>query len=94
MDDITVTDEAIVISDDVLEVIADETITRFEELTNKVKYQDYMMPWGKYQGYFIADVMLEDRVYFDWLLENVVDEEFKRALEFHKEAANENSNMC
>ena len=93
MDDFTVVmNDALM--NEVLEVMADETIAKFEELTNKVKYQDYMMPWGKYQGHFVADVMLKDRVYFDWLLENVVDEEFKKALEFHKEAADENSDVC
>lgn len=87
-------DDCIIITEDVLEVIADETISKFEELTNKVKYQDYMMPWGKYQGHFIADILLEDRAYFDWLVENVLDEELKKALEFHLEEADENGDVC
>lgn len=87
-------DDCIIITEDVLDVIADETISKFEELTNKVKYQDYMMPWGKYQGHFIADILLEDRSYFDWLVENVLDEELKKALEFHLEEADENGDMC
>lgn len=59
-----------------------ETVKKFEEMTNKVKYSDYLMPWGKYRGEFLADIYVEDPEYFHWALENVVDKELKKALEF------------
>lgn len=41
--------------------------SKFEEFTNKVEMGNYIMPFGKYKGEFVADVYREDRKYFDWL---------------------------
>ena len=54
---------------------------KFEELTNKVQFSDYIMPFGRYKGEFLIDVLLEDRQYFDWLLERA-DGELKEAMEW------------
>lgn len=39
----------------------------FKEMTNKMKYSDYCMPFGKYKGCFLADIYSEDPEYFEWL---------------------------
>lgn len=67
--------------------MADE-LALFDKITNKVKYNDFLVPFGKYQGEFVADVLYNDRPYFDWLY-TVADGELKKAMDFHKENNNE-----
>lgn len=56
--------------------------SKFQEITNRVKYSDYIMPYGKYKGEFIADILIEDPNYFYWLQERATGE-LKEALDFH-----------
>ena len=39
----------------------------FDTIMDKIKYSDYCVPFGKYQGCFLADVFSEDPEYFAWL---------------------------
>lgn len=38
---------------------------------NRVKEEYYMMPFGKYKGRFMADVLTRDPSYFEWVLEMI-----------------------
>lgn len=31
---------------------------------------DFVMPYGKYKGHKLGDIVLRDRLYFNWMLEN------------------------
>lgn len=55
---------------------------KFQEITNRVKYSDYIMPYGKYRGEFLADIKIEDPNYFDWLAERARGE-LKEAMDYH-----------
>lgn len=68
-------------SDSIIEE-STELLKKFDELTNRVKYQDYMMPFGKYVGRFIADIKIKDKRYFDWALEHVKGD-LQRAFMWH-----------
>lgn len=57
--------------------------SKFQALTNRVKYQDYIMPFGKYKGEFIADIKMEDRNYFDWMLGNMQESDLLEAIRWH-----------
>lgn len=57
-------------------------ISKFQELTNRVKYSDYLMPFGKYKGEFIADILVEDPDYLIWASENITGE-VKEAIDYH-----------
>lgn len=56
---------------------------KFDEITNKVRFNDYIFPFGKYKGEFVADVVLEDPNYIDWVLNNIDNEELKEAIQWH-----------
>lgn len=43
----------------------------FETGTNRVTYDNYLMPFGKYIGHFMSDILSEDPEYFMWLYEKV-----------------------
>lgn len=64
----------------------DDVLKKFDEMTNRVQFSDYIMPYGKYKGEFIADINIEDRDYLHWLMERLSDDdELKRAIRFHIE---------
>lgn len=50
-----------------LEKESKQTQDAFNSMMNKMKYNDYCIPFGKYQGCFLADVYTEDPDYFSWL---------------------------
>lgn len=56
---------------------------KFDEFTNKVTLGNYLMPFGKYKGEFVADIYQEDRDYFDWLYDKA-DGQLKEAMTFIK----------
>lgn len=68
----------------------DDILKKFDEITNRVKYNDYIMPFGKYKGQFVADIKECDESYFDWLYEQMQSNEDNyfselfEALKFHK----------
>lgn len=51
--------------------------TRFQAATNRVRYEDYLMPYGKYRGEFIADIYKKDPQYVFWLMDHSHGELFK-----------------
>lgn len=64
----------------------DDVLKKFDEMTNRVQFSDYIMPYGKYKGEFIADINIEDQDYLHWLMERLSDDdELKRAIRFHIE---------
>lgn len=64
----------------------DDVLKKFDEMTNRVQFSDYIMPYGKYQGEFIADINIEDQDYLFWLMERLSDDdELKRAIRYHIE---------
>lgn len=54
---------------------------RFDTLTNKVKNQDYIFPFGKYKGEYVADVKMEDIDYLLWMRDNLREEDNKELLD-------------
>lgn len=56
--------------------------SKFQQITNRVKYADYIMPYGKYKGEFLADIKIEDPDYFNWLTEHSRGE-LMEAIEYH-----------
>lgn len=59
-----------------------EMLRKFDEITNKVKYQDYMMPYGKHKGRFLADILVRDPDYFYWAAQHVRGD-LQKAFEWH-----------
>lgn len=58
-----------------------ELQSKFELFTNRVKYSDYMMPFGKYRGKFLKDLLRDDPKYFYWILPRAM-EDLKEAMLF------------
>lgn len=60
--------------------------SNWDKMMEKLMYNDYIVPFGKYQGCFLGDVCKEDNSYFKWLasLEDT-DEELKRAIQYWQE---------
>lgn len=59
-------------------------ITDFKKIENRIKYNDFVMPFGKYAGCFLMDIKSEDPNYFEWLKtldQEEGHEEFFKALE-------------
>lgn len=57
--------------------------SNWEKMMEKLMYNDFIVPFGKYQGCFLGDVYAEDRKYFEWLssLEDT-DQELKNAIAY------------
>lgn len=52
-------------------------------MMDKLKYNDFVMPFGKYKGCFLMDIYCEDTGYFKWLLTlEDIDQDLKEALEY------------
>lgn len=52
---------------------------------NRMCIEKYLMPFGKYQGTFVADVAMENPDYLTWLREKQIDEQLKEAIDYHLE---------
>lgn len=65
--------------------ILDDTMVdfKFQMLTNKVKYRDYMMPYGKFKGHFLADLKVNEPEYFMWASEHCYGE-LQKAFMWHR----------
>lgn len=48
---------------------------------NKVEVGRYLMPFGKYKGDFVSDIVSEDPKYIDWMLTLDLNPELKEAIE-------------
>ena len=75
-------------SDSIIEESA-ELLRKFDEITNRVKYQDYMMPYGKHQGRFLSDILIRDPNYFYWASQHVKGD-LQKAFEWHIKEYTEN----
>lgn len=60
-----------------------DIIDKFDKITNKVRFNDYIFSFGKYKGEFVADVVMEDPNYIEWVMENIDNEELKEAIQWH-----------
>lgn len=56
---------------------------KFTRLINKVKYQDYAMPFGRCKGWLIADIKKKEKAYFNWMLENLHEGDLLEAIRWH-----------
>ena len=59
-----------------------EILRKFDEITNRVKYQDYIMPYGKHQGRFLCEILVRDPDYFYWAAQHVKGD-LQKAFEWH-----------
>lgn len=59
-----------------------EILRKFDEITNRVKYQDYIMPYGKHQGRFLCEILTRDPDYFYWAAQHVKGD-LQKAFEWH-----------
>lgn len=52
---------------------------------NKTSIDKYLMPFGKYRGEYVSDVVSEDPGYIDWLLKQDLNPQLKEAIEHAQE---------
>lgn len=60
----------------------DNILKKFETITNKVKFSDYMIPYGKYKGMFLADLLVKNEKYYMWMFTRS-DGELRDAMIWH-----------
>lgn len=53
---------------------------KIKSLTNRIQYEDFIMPYGKYEGYRIKDIYQFDADYIFWLLDHS-NGDIKKAVE-------------
>lgn len=68
-----------------MDIIEDsqDVLSKFNRITNRVMFSDYMMPFGKYEGEFLAKIVKDDPDYLRWLFPRVNNNELRDAIHYH-----------
>lgn len=76
-----------------MDIIEDsqDVLSKFDRITNRVLFADYMMPFGKYEGEFMAKIAVDNPEYLMWLYTRATTSELRDAIQYHLKEADKNA---